>query len=72
VGAGIADVFYVPGKALLCGIGFGVGLAILAVTFGTAYRAAAAAGREGCGGKWILSGRDLRPSEPSARAFDWE
>jgi hypothetical protein len=72
VGAGVADVFYVPGKVILCTLGVGVGVALLAITFGSGYRAAAGAGREGCGGKWILTGRDLVPDESAARAFDWE
>jgi len=62
VGAGLANVFYVPGKFILCGVGIGVGGALLALTFGTAYKAAAAVGKEGCGGKWALTGDDLRPT----------
>jgi hypothetical protein len=37
------------------------GLVVLAATFGTAYRAASAAVHEGCGGKWMVTGDDLRP-----------
>jgi len=71
VGAGIANVFYIPGKGLLCGLGGAVGIFILVVTFGSAPRPAAYFAREGCGGKWILTGDDLRP-DAVVRAFDWE
>jgi len=63
VGAGFANAFFVPGKVILCGLGVIAGGLLLGVTFGTAYKAAAAAGREGCGGKWVLTGDDLRPTE---------
>ena len=70
VGAGIANVFYIPGKGLLCGLGGAVGIFILIVSIGSAPRPAAYFAREGCGGKWILTGDDLRP-DPEVR-FDWE
>jgi len=70
VGAGVANVFYIPGKALLCGLGGAVGIFILFVSIGSAPRTAAYFAREGCGGKWILTGDDIRP-EPEVR-FDWE
>jgi hypothetical protein len=72
VGAALADLFYVPGKTFLCALGLGVAGAILVVTFGSGYRTAARMGEEGCGGKWLLRGKDLQPAEPTSRAFDWE
>jgi len=42
VGAGFLNVVYVPGKAIVCGLG-------------TAYRAAIDTYREGCGGTWVLT-----------------
>jgi hypothetical protein len=62
VGAGLANVAYVPGKVVLCGLGIVAGTIGLLLTFGTAYRAAAAVGEEGCGGRWVLTGDDLRPT----------
>jgi hypothetical protein len=62
VGAGIANIAYVPGKALVCGAGVLVGGVLMLLTLGTAYKAAAATGEDGCGGKWVLRGDDLRPS----------
>ena len=71
VGAGIANVFYIPGKGLLCGLGGMVGIFIMVVSIGSAPKPAAYFAREGCGGKWILTGDDLRP-DADVRAFDWE
>jgi len=62
VGAGLANVAYIPGKVVLCGLGIVAGTIGLLLTFGTAYRAAAAVGEEGCGGRWVLTGDDLRPT----------
>jgi hypothetical protein len=70
VGAGIANVFYIPGKGLLCGVGGAVGIFILIISIGSAPKPAAYFAREGCGGKWILTGDDLRPD--SEVRFDWE
>jgi hypothetical protein len=71
IGAGVANVFYVPGKGFLCGVGVAAGIFILAITFGSQPKTAAFFGREGCGGRWILTGDDLRP-DADVRAFDWE
>jgi len=70
VGAGIANVFYIPGKGLLCGVGGAVGIFILIISLGSSPKPAAYFAREGCGGKWILTGDDLRPD--SEVRFDWE
>src|SRR5262249_7449460 len=70
VGAGVANVFYIPGKVLLCGLGGAVGIFILIVSIGSQPRPAAYFAREGCGGKWVLTGDDIRP-EPEVR-FDGE
>jgi hypothetical protein len=66
-GAVAVNVFLVPGRAITCVMGGVVGIVALAVTFGTGYRAASAAVHEGCGGKWIVTGDDLRP-DPRHRA----
>lgn len=63
VGAGLVNVFYVPGKVITCAVGSAVGVALLALTFGTGYKAAVAVGKDGCGGKWAVTGEDLRASE---------
>jgi hypothetical protein len=72
IGAGAANVVAIPGKVALCGIAGAFALGLFAVTFGTAYRPATKIATEGCGGKWILTGEDLRPEEPELKPFDWE
>ncbi len=72
VGAGIVNAFLVPGRAITCVVGGAVGIAVLFLTLGSGYRAAAAVGEEGCGGKWIVTGEDLWPNPPATTGFDWE
>jgi hypothetical protein len=60
-GAVAVNVFLVPGRAITCVLGGVVGIVALAATLGTGYRAASAAVHEGCGGKWVVTGDDLRP-----------
>ena len=71
-GAVATNIFLVPGRAITCILGGAVSIVVLAATFGTAYRAASDAMHEGCGGKWTVSGDDLRPEGPTARPFEWE
>lgn len=68
-GAAVVNAFHVPGKAILCGLGGVLGLGTLLLTFGTGYKAAAAVAREGCGGRWVVTGDDLRPDRSRA---DWD
>ena len=60
----VVNVFRVPGKAITCGLGAVVGMGLLALSLGSGYRAAAAITDEGCGGKWVVNGDDLRPTAP--------
>ena len=64
-GAVAVNVFLVPGRAITCVLGSVVGLVALVATLGTGYRAASAAVHEGCGGKWMVTGDDLRPDARS-------
>ncbi|MBI1734957.1 MAG: hypothetical protein HYR51_07265 [Candidatus Rokubacteria bacterium] len=64
VAAGVATSFLVPGRIITCAAGSVVGLAVLAVTFGSAYRGFARVLEEGCGGKWIVDSEDLQPDRP--------
>ena len=64
-GAVAVNVFLVPGRAITCVLGGAVGVAALLATFGTGYRFASYAVHEGCGGKWIVTGDDLRPDSES-------
>ena len=69
-GAVVTNVFLIPGRAITCALGAGVGIAVLALTLGTGYKTAAGAFDEGCGGKWVVNGDDLKPE--GSRAFEWE
>lgn len=60
----IVNVFLVPGRVITCVAGGIVGVTILAVSFGSGYRPASYMFHEGCGGKWIVKGDDLRPDTP--------
>jgi hypothetical protein len=55
VGAGVLNVAYVPGKAIVCGLGTVVSAAVMIVTLGSGYRAAIATFKEGCDGPWVLT-----------------
>jgi hypothetical protein len=59
IGAGVLNVVYVPGKALICGTGTVVAGAFMLATFGTAYREAVSLFNEGCGGAWLLTGEQV-------------
>jgi hypothetical protein len=61
VGAAAVNVLYVPGKAIVCSLGGVAAFGVLFLTFGGAYRPAAAVTRQACGGKWTVSAADLRP-----------
>jgi hypothetical protein len=69
----VMSVLRPPFKVLLCSLGIVVGTGIFIATFGNEARGAAAAMAEGCGGKWYVSGDDLRPeSGPDIHKYDWE
>lgn len=59
VAAGMMNVIYVPGKAILCTAGVVASVGLLLVTFGSGYRAAKSVFNEGCGGDWILTPEHL-------------
>ena len=55
IGAGVLNVVYVPGKAILCTAGTLVAGAFMLATFGSAHREAVSFFNEGCGGAWLLT-----------------
>jgi hypothetical protein len=61
--AAVSDVFYVPGKTIVCGVSGVVWVATMAITFGTLYQEAADFVKGGCGGQWVLTGEDIKPSK---------
>ncbi len=69
VGAGFLNVVYVPGKAIICGVGTLASAGLMLLTFGSAYHAAVELFNEGCAGKWVLTPYDVaskRPPEDSS------
>jgi hypothetical protein len=69
-GAVAVNVFRVPGKTVLCGLGSVGAGALMVLTFGTQYRAAGSVLREGCGGKWVVGPSDLdRDVDPPRAIF---
>jgi len=58
-----SDVFYVPGKAIVCGVSGVLWVATMALTFGALYQEAADFVKGGCGGQWVLTGEDIRPAK---------
>jgi hypothetical protein len=61
--AAVSDVFYVPGKAVVCGASGVVWVATMAITLGTLYQEAADFVKGGCGGRWVLTGEDIKPAK---------
>jgi len=55
IGAGVLNVVYLPGKAIICGAGVLAAGAFMIATFGSAHREATSFFNEGCGGAWLLT-----------------
>jgi hypothetical protein len=55
VAAGFMNVVYVPGKAIVCGVGAVMATFLMLITFGSGYPTAAGVFREGCNGTWVLT-----------------
>jgi hypothetical protein len=64
-GAAWVNVFYVPGKAILCGLGALGSVGILLISFGQGYQPAVQLYREGCHGKWSVTAADIAQVPPS-------
>jgi hypothetical protein len=64
VGAGFLNVGYVPGKAIVCGLGTVASVGVMVITLGSAYRAAVATFKEGCGGTWVLKPEHIAGKVP--------
>lgn len=59
----VSDVFYVPGKAIVCGMSGVLWIGTMALTFGALYQEAADFVKGGCGGRWVLTGEDIKPAK---------
>jgi hypothetical protein len=59
IGAGVLNVVYLPGKAIICSAGTLVAGAFMIATFGQAYREATSVFNEGCRGAWLLTPEEV-------------
>ena len=59
IGAGVLNVVYLPGKAIVCSAGTLVAGAFMLATFGSAYREATSFFKEGCSGAWLLTAEQV-------------
>ena len=59
--ATVITVVKAPFNVVLCGIGTAFGIALFAVTLGTAYKTSTRVVEEGCRGPWIVTGDEIRP-----------
>jgi hypothetical protein len=67
VGAGVLNVVYVPGKAIVCGAGTIVAGGLMLLTFGSAYREAVSFFNDGCGGSWVLTPEQVAAAPKKAQ-----
>src|SRR5262249_46579570 len=70
VAAGISTVSRFPGNVALCAFGAALGTTVFLLTLGSAYRGTTRIVEEGCGGKWVLRGDDIRPIRGSPGIFE--
>jgi hypothetical protein len=63
--AGLSNVFYVPGKVIVCAGSGALWITVMAITLGFWYKEAAPILRGGCGGRWVVTGEDVHDSTPS-------
>jgi len=66
--AAVMTAVKTPFNIVLCGVGTALGIALFAVTLGTAYKATTYVVEEGCRGPWILTGDDIRPDRAHTTA----
>jgi hypothetical protein len=64
LGAAVANVWYVPGRALICGASALLAGATMTLTFGQSYEDAAQMMHGGCGGPWTVEAEDVREAVP--------
>jgi hypothetical protein len=70
LGATVITAAKTPLNFLLCGIGVVVGAGLFGVTLGSGYKAATHAVEEGCRGRWIVTGNDLRPAPGRSDSYE--
>jgi hypothetical protein len=64
VGSIAANLWYVPGRALVCGLGAISAGVVMTLTMGQSYEDASQLMHGGCSGPWIVRSRDIRQAVP--------
>jgi hypothetical protein len=67
IGAGVLNVVYLPGKAIICSAGTLVAGAFMLATFGQAYREATSFFNESCRGAWLLTPEEVAAAPKKAQ-----
>jgi hypothetical protein len=67
IGAGVLNVVYLPGKAIVCSAGTLVAGLFMLATFGTAYREATSFFNDGCGGAWLVTPEQVAAAPKKAQ-----
>jgi hypothetical protein len=62
VAAGFSNVFYAPGKFIVCAASVVLGVTAMGLTFGALYDESTRFVKGGCGGSWALTPADLKPA----------
>jgi hypothetical protein len=70
IGAGVLNVVYIPGKAIVCTAGTLVAGGFMLLTFGSAYREAVSFFNEGCRGSWVLTPEEVA-AVPKRAQFEY-
>jgi hypothetical protein len=63
-GAIAADLWYVPGRALVCGGSAVIAGVVMTLTLGQSYDSASQVMHGGCSGPWVVRPRDVRQAVP--------
>lgn len=69
-GSAFVNLFYVPGKVILCAAGTVVTTLVLLGTFGSGYNAAGKVFNEGCGGDWVVTPEHISGKIPPRSDLD--
>jgi len=64
VGAVAANLWYVPSRVVLCGVGASISAVVMTVTLGQGYDSASEIMHGGCSGPWVLRSSDIRQAVP--------
>jgi hypothetical protein len=64
VGGVVANFWYAPGRALICGGGGLLAGLIMTMTLGQSYQEASQIMHGGCSGPWIVGAGDIRAAVP--------